>query len=102
MLASLVAALVSAFCYGVAAVMQAMAIRSTSRRPARIRDGSPAADRVDPGLIVRLLGQWRVPARPRRDHLRLLAHPPAPRRPPPLVVPGARGPHPPRPPRRAP
>jgi drug/metabolite transporter (DMT)-like permease len=39
--------------------MQAMAIRSTSRRPARIRDGSPAADRVDPGLIVRLLGQWR-------------------------------------------
>jgi drug/metabolite transporter (DMT)-like permease len=59
MLASLVAALVSAFCYGVAAVMQAMAVRSASRRPARIRDGSPAADRVDPGLIVRLLGQWR-------------------------------------------
>ena len=59
MLASLVAALTSAFCYGVAAVMQAMAIRSTSRRPARIRDGSPAAGRVDPGLIVRLLGQWR-------------------------------------------
>ncbi len=59
MLASLVAALVSALCYGVAAVMQAMAIHSTSRRPARIRDGSPAADRVDPGLIVRLLGQWR-------------------------------------------
>jgi drug/metabolite transporter (DMT)-like permease len=59
MLASLVAALVSALCYGVAAVMQAMAIRSASRRPARIRDGSPAADRVDPGLIVRLLGQWR-------------------------------------------
>src|SRR5258707_8293377 len=59
MLASLVAALTSAFCYGVAAVMQAMAIRSTSRRPARIRDGSPAGDRVDAGLIVRLLGQWR-------------------------------------------
>jgi drug/metabolite transporter (DMT)-like permease len=59
MLASLVAALVSAFCYGVAAVMQAMAIRSTSRRPARIEEGSPAADRVDPGLLVRLLGQWR-------------------------------------------
>jgi drug/metabolite transporter (DMT)-like permease len=59
MLASLVAALVSAFCYGVAAVMQAMAVRSASRRSARIADGSPAADRVDPGLIVRLLGQWR-------------------------------------------
>ena len=59
MLASLVAALVSAFCYGVAAVMQAMAVRSASLRPARIRDGNPAADRVDPGLIVRLLGQWR-------------------------------------------
>jgi drug/metabolite transporter (DMT)-like permease len=62
MLASLVAALTSAFCYGIAAVMQAMAIRSASRRPARIRDGSPAAGRVDPGLIVRLLGQWRFVA----------------------------------------
>jgi drug/metabolite transporter (DMT)-like permease len=59
MLASLVAALASAFCYGVAAVMQAMAIRSASRRPARIQVGSPTADRVDPGLLVRLLGQWR-------------------------------------------
>ena len=62
MLASLVAALMSAFCYGIAAVMQAMAVRSASRRPARIRDGSPAAGRVDPGLIVRLLGQWRFVA----------------------------------------
>ena len=62
MLASLVAALMSAFCYGVAAVMQAMAVRSASRRPALIRDGSPAAGRVDPGLIVRLLGQWRFVA----------------------------------------
>jgi drug/metabolite transporter (DMT)-like permease len=62
MLASLVAALTSAFCYGIAAVMQAMAVRSASRRPARIRDGSPAAGRVDPGLIVRLLGQWRFVA----------------------------------------
>jgi len=62
MLASMVAALTSAFCYGIAAVMQAMAIRSASRRPARIRDESPAAGRVDPGLIVRLLGQWRFVA----------------------------------------
>ena len=34
MLGSLVAALVSAFCYGVAAVMQAIAVRSASHRPA--------------------------------------------------------------------
>ena len=59
MWASLVAALVSAFCYGIASVMQAVAIREASRRPARIREGDPAAARVDPGLIVRLLGQWR-------------------------------------------
>jgi drug/metabolite transporter (DMT)-like permease len=59
MLVSLIAALVSALCYGVAAVMQAMAIRSASRRPARISEGDPAAGRVDPGLIIRLLGQWR-------------------------------------------
>jgi drug/metabolite transporter (DMT)-like permease len=59
MLASLVAALVSAFCYGIAAVMQAIAIQSASRRPARVQAGDAAADRVDPGLVVRLLGQWR-------------------------------------------
>lgn len=62
MVESLVAALVSALCYGVAAVMQAMAIRSASRRPARVREGDPAAGRVDPGLIIRLLGQWRFVA----------------------------------------
>ncbi len=59
MLASLVAALVSAFCYGVAAVMQAMAIRSASHRSARIQAGDENADRVDPRLLVRLMGQWR-------------------------------------------
>jgi drug/metabolite transporter (DMT)-like permease len=59
MWASLVAALISAFCYGVASVMQAMAVRATSLRSARIREGDPAAARVDPGLLVRLLGQWR-------------------------------------------
>jgi len=62
MWASLVAALVSAFCYGVASVMQAIAVRSASRRSARIREGDPAAARVDPGLLVRLLGQWRFVA----------------------------------------
>jgi drug/metabolite transporter (DMT)-like permease len=59
MWASLVAALLSALCYGVAAVMQAVAVRAASRRSARIQDGDPAAARVDPGLLVRLLGQWR-------------------------------------------
>jgi drug/metabolite transporter (DMT)-like permease len=59
MWASLIAAVASAFCYGIASVMQAMAVRAASRRPARIREGDPAAGRVDPGLLVRLLGQWR-------------------------------------------
>jgi drug/metabolite transporter (DMT)-like permease len=63
MWASLVAALVSALCYGIAAVMQAVAVRSASLREARIREGdADAAGRVDPGLIFRLLGQWRFVA----------------------------------------
>jgi drug/metabolite transporter (DMT)-like permease len=63
MWASLVAALVSALCYGIAAVMQAVAVRSASLREARIREGdADAAGRVDPGLLFRLLGQWRFVA----------------------------------------
>ncbi len=111
MLASLVAALVSALCYGVAAVMQAIAVRAASRRTvsagpadhhaggesrtpvsanADSRDGDASAQAgehasgqngehssgqadghagghadghgplagVDPGLVVRMLGQW--------------------------------------------
>jgi drug/metabolite transporter (DMT)-like permease len=54
MLVSLLAALVSAFCYGIAAVMQAMAVRAASRRPAAEAD---AGGRVDPGLVVRMLRQ---------------------------------------------
>ena len=54
MLASLVAALVSALCYGVAAVMQAMAVRAASHRTAA--DGA-AGTGVDPGLVVRMLRQ---------------------------------------------
>jgi drug/metabolite transporter (DMT)-like permease len=53
-LVSLAAALVAALCYGVAAVMQAMAVRSASRRAARA--GEPG--RVDPSLIIRMLRQW--------------------------------------------
>jgi len=52
--ASLVAALVSALCYGVAAVMQAIAVRGASRRTAA--DGA-AGTGVDPGLVVRMLHQ---------------------------------------------
>ncbi len=59
MLASLVAAVVAAFCYGIASVMQAVAVRAASRRTAG--DGEPDSPlgRVDPGLIVRMLRQWR-------------------------------------------
>ena len=56
MLESLVAALVSAFCYGVAAVMQAIAVRSASHRPAV--PAGEAGPGLDPGLIVRMLRQW--------------------------------------------
>ena len=68
-LASLVAAVVAALCYGIASVMQAMAVRAASRRTAhrssgdrgtgdRTQPASPLGE-VDPSLIVRLLGQWR-------------------------------------------
>jgi drug/metabolite transporter (DMT)-like permease len=63
-LASLVAALVAALCYGIASVMQAVAVRAASRRTANRNTGdrgqqASALGEVDPGLIVRLLGQWR-------------------------------------------
>jgi drug/metabolite transporter (DMT)-like permease len=68
MLASLVAAVVAALCYGVATVMQAVAVREASTRTARgsainssvvnTAQGS-AVNRVDPGLLPRLLRQWR-------------------------------------------
>ncbi len=59
MLASLVAAVVAALCYGIAAVMQAVAVRAASRRTAAGSQAASALGQVDPGLIVRLLGQWR-------------------------------------------
>lgn len=64
MVASLVAAVVAAICYGVASVMQAVAARTASHRPAPGTTGpagsAPAG--VDPGLLVRMLGQWRFVA----------------------------------------
>jgi drug/metabolite transporter (DMT)-like permease len=56
MLESLAAALVSALCYGLAAVMQAMAVRAASRRPAPAAHA--AGPGVDPGLLMRMLRQW--------------------------------------------
>jgi drug/metabolite transporter (DMT)-like permease len=51
--------MIAALCYGVAAVMQAMAVRAASRRTAGVPgSGSPALGQVDPGLILRMLRQW--------------------------------------------
>jgi drug/metabolite transporter (DMT)-like permease len=54
MLASLTAALVAALFYGIASVMQAVAVHEASQRPPE-----DAAGRVDPGLVPRMLRQWR-------------------------------------------
>jgi drug/metabolite transporter (DMT)-like permease len=63
MVASLVAALVAAVCYGVASVMQAIAARSASHRPLPGEDPTGSASPgVDPGLLVRMLHQWRFVA----------------------------------------
>ncbi|HYK32594.1 MAG TPA: hypothetical protein VEV63_11555 [Streptosporangiaceae bacterium] len=56
MLVSLVAALTAAFCYGIGAVMQAIAVRAASRRPVLAAAG--VAGRVDPGLVIRMFRQW--------------------------------------------
>ncbi len=59
MLASLIAAVVAALCYGIAAVMQAMAVRAASRRGSDgSHTGGTALGGVDPGLVVRMLRQW--------------------------------------------
>jgi drug/metabolite transporter (DMT)-like permease len=55
MLGSLLAALLSAVCYGVAAVMQAIAVRAASNRTAEV--AGEAGQGVDPGLLVRMLHQ---------------------------------------------
>jgi drug/metabolite transporter (DMT)-like permease len=54
-LVSLIAAIVAAIFYGVASVMQAIAVRSASHRGLE----DVAAGGVDPGLVVRMLHQWR-------------------------------------------
>ena len=60
MWASLTAAVVAAVCYGIGAVMQAMAVRAASRRTAgTVPGGRGPLGRIDPGLVVRMLRQWR-------------------------------------------
>lgn len=56
MIVSLIAALTAAFCYGIGAVMQAIAVRAASRRPVLAAAG--VAGRVDPGLVIRMFRQW--------------------------------------------
>jgi drug/metabolite transporter (DMT)-like permease len=56
MVTSLVAGVVAALLYGIATVMQAVAVREASTREAGDGIG------VDPGLLVRMLSQWRFVA----------------------------------------
>ncbi len=55
MFVSLAAALAAAFCYGIGAVMQAIAVRAASRRPVLAAAGVAG---VDPGLVIRMFRQW--------------------------------------------
>jgi drug/metabolite transporter (DMT)-like permease len=52
----LAAALVAAVCYGLGSVMQAIAVRASSRRP--VLAGAGVSNGVDPGLVLRMLRQW--------------------------------------------
>jgi len=65
MLVSLIAAFVAALCYGVASVMQAIAVREASTRA--------GVTGVDPGLVPRMLRQWRFVASVVIDTLGFLA-----------------------------
>ena len=60
MLVSLIAAVVAPLCYGLASAMQAIAVRAARRPPGS--EGSGAFAAVDPGLVVRMLSQWRFVA----------------------------------------
>jgi drug/metabolite transporter (DMT)-like permease len=60
MVTSLVAGVVAALLYGIASIMQAIAVREASNREASEVAGPGAG--VDPGLLVRMLSQWRFVA----------------------------------------
>jgi drug/metabolite transporter (DMT)-like permease len=68
-LVSLIAAVIAAVFYGVASVMQAIAVRAASLRDPK--DASSGG--VDPGLVVRMLHQWRFVASVCLDTLGFLA-----------------------------
>ena len=69
MLASLIAALLAALCYGVASVMQAVAVREASNRSqAQASEGG-----VDASLVPRMLHQWRFVASMGIDFLGFIA-----------------------------
>src|SRR6202000_1766268 len=69
MLARLVAAVVAALCYGTASVMQVVAVREASNRS----QAQASAGGIDPGLVPRMLSQWRFGARVAIDLLGFLA-----------------------------
>jgi drug/metabolite transporter (DMT)-like permease len=70
MLGSLIAGIVAALCYGVASVMQAVAVHEASNRPPRdAGDGGG----MDPGLVPRMLHQWRFVASLGLDTLGFIA-----------------------------
>jgi drug/metabolite transporter (DMT)-like permease len=74
MLVSLIAAVVAALCYGVASVMQAVAVREASNRTiAEVHDSAGPGTGVDPGLLPRALHQWRFIASVAIDTLGFLA-----------------------------
>ena len=58
MLVSLIAAVLAALCYGVASVMQAVAVREASNRSR----AQASAGGLDAGLVPRMLHQWRFVA----------------------------------------
>jgi drug/metabolite transporter (DMT)-like permease len=72
-LVSLVAEVVAALCYGIASVMQAVAVRGSSRRTADGGVPDTALGSVDPGLVIRMLRQWRFVASLGLDLLGFLA-----------------------------
>ena len=68
MLVSLTAALIAALFYGIASVMQAIAVREATTRPRADAGGG-----VDPGLVPRMLRQWRFVASLLLDTLGFIA-----------------------------
>jgi drug/metabolite transporter (DMT)-like permease len=71
LLVSMIAALVAALFYGIASVMQAIAVRAASTR--NVGDTAGGGAKVDPGLLMRMLHQWRFVASMGLDMLGFVA-----------------------------